>query len=263
MGNSYVTIQHDSFQNKTTAESYSLEYTLRPRTLALTEKAYFNLRHVSCEPDVDALLIDVHFKSTATNPNIQLDDPGSVILDGMKTYPGEWAFLRNGKLIIQIDGKENIHLTPHESDSDVTTNALTNGSACEELVWYEIDKDILSRICNAKSVRMQLSGSKGSWILDGHDVIFLAKAFWNGFYDSSMYKEEIQHSESVSDQRDAIKKKGCLIEIASFIIGLIIASLTKDCKGNDFVYIGLPVIFIFFIPAIVAAIRKIKASEIQ
>jgi hypothetical protein len=258
MANNYVTETKDSFKGKTTVESYKLNYQLNPRKLTLSENADFSIRHVST-PTIEGLLIDVHFRSSELNKS---GIKSGSLSRGLASYAGEWAFLRNGELIIQIDGKENIPLTPHESDSDVTTNGLTNASACEELVWYEIDKDILSRICNAKSVMMQLSGSKGSWTIDGYDFIFLAKTFWNGFYDSSMYTEEIQHSEDVSAQREAIKKKGCMIEIAIAVLYLILF-YALDFENNESTFNTI-VIFILLAAFItVAVVRRKKANKIQ
>ena len=258
MTNKYVTEKKDSFKNITTIESYELNYQLSPRKLTLTENAVFNFRHVST-PTIEGLLIDVHFRSSELN---KTGIKSGSLSRGLASYAGEWAFLRNGELIIQIDGKENIPLTPHESDSDVTTNSLTNASACEELVWYEIDQEILSKICNAKSVMMQLSGSKGSWTLDGHDFIFLAKTFWNGFYDSSMYTDEIQHSESVSAQREDIKKKGCMIEIA-IAVEYVILFFALDFENNDSTFNSI-IIFILLASFItVAVVRRKKANRIQ
>lgn len=260
MANQYVSVHHDSFKNKTTAESYQLEYKLDARRLLLTETAKFNFRHVSCEPDLDALLIDVHFKSIEANRGAIRS--GS-LKDSLATYPGEWAFLRNGQLIIQINGVENIPLQAHESASDVTTEGITNASACEELVYYEIDRGILEKICKAKSVMMQLSGSAGQWTLDGSDMIFLAKVFYNGFYDESMYADEISHAANVQAQRDAIKKKGCAIEAISFII-YIILFFAFDLENNDNGFLmAIAMIFALVIPITVAIVRRKKANNIK
>lgn len=262
MGNRYVTVSHDSFKNKTTAESYQLEYKLNARRFKLTEIVKFNFRHVSCEPDLDALVIDVHFRSTEANTN-GYSSEGT--LDTLKrlaqTYPGEWAFLRDGQLIIQINGVENITLEPHDSGSDVTTQNITNASACEELVFYEINKDILEKICKASIVRMQLSGGAATWTLDGTDMVFMAKAFWNGFYDENMYADELEHAANVADQQAQIKKKGCLIEIISAVIGLILAGSLSDV--NDDLAGGLGALFLFGIPILVGVIRRRKSNKIK
>ena len=259
MGNQYVTVKQDSFQNKTTAESGKVEYTLPARKLTLTETAWFNYRYVKAEPSIEAILIDVHFKSTALN---KAGVRSGSLRSAIASYPGEWAFLRNGQLILQIDG-DNIPLLPIEGDSDVTTNSITDASACEELCYYEIDKALLERICEAKSVRMQLSGSAAKWTLEGDQMIFMAKAFYNGFFDENKYSQEINHAIDVQAQRDAIKKKGCLIELISFGI-YIILFFALDLENNSE---GLPMviamIFALVIPITVAIIRRRKANMIQ
>ena len=258
MANKYVTVTNDSFKKITTTESYKLEYKLNPRKITLTETAAFLLRHIST-PSVEGLLIVVNFKSEELN---KLGLKSGSLKETLASYPGEWAFLRDGELIIQIDGEENIPLTPHELDSDVTRNGLTDASACEEYIYYEIDKTILEKICTAHSVMMQLSGSRASWTIDGHDFIFMAKTFWNGFYDGKKYSEEIQHSVDVENKREEIKRKGCMIEVGIFIIYLIMF-FALDLENNDSAFANI-VIFILLAAFIaVAVLRRKKAKEIQ
>ncbi len=90
----------------------------------------------------------------------------------------------------------------------------------------------------------------------------MAKTFWNGFYDEKMYAEEITHVESVSQKQDQIKKKGCLLEIVSVVIGFILVSLTESAD-NDFLYIVLPLFFIIIIPVIIAVIKRKRMAKIQ
>ena len=258
MTNNYVTVSKDTFKNVTTSESYKLNFNLSPRKLTLTENADFNFRHV-LTPDVEALLIDVHFMSSELN---KLAIKRGSLSGALASYPGEWALLRNGELILQINGNENIPLKAHSSDSEVTTNGLTNASACEELVWYEIDKSILEKICKASSVMMQLSGSRGSWTLDGNDIIFMAKAFWNGVYDPKMYVDDIQHSDSVNEKREKIKRKGCLIEIAIAVVYLILFyALDFEDNDSDIVKIVILVLLAAFI--YVAVKRRKMAKNIE
>lgn len=260
MANQYVTIKKDSFQNITTAESTQIRYELPGRKLTLTETATFNFRHVSAEPSIDALLIDVHFTSSELN---KLGIKSGSIKSALASYAGEWAFLREGKLIIQLNGNENITLSPRESDSDVTKNGITDASACEELCYYEIDKTILEKICEARSLRMQLSGGRAKWTIEGEDLIFLAKAFYNGVYDQNKYANEIDHATDVQAQRDAIKKKGCAIELISFAI-YIILFFALDLENNDNgLLTAIALIFALVIPITVAIIRRKKANAIQ
>lgn len=260
MANQYVTIKNDSFQKITTAESTQIQYKLPGRKLTLTETASFNFRHVSAEPSVDALLIDVHFSSSELN---KLGIKSGSLKSAIASYAGEWAFLREGQLIIQLNGDENITLIPHESDSDVTRDGITDASACEELCYYKIDKAILEKICEAKTLRMQLSGGRAKWIIEGNDMIFLAKAFYNGFYDKNKYSNEIEHAVDVQAKRDAIKKKGCAIELISFAI-YIILFFALDLENNDNgLLMAIAMIFALVIPITVAIIRRKKANEVN
>lgn len=258
MASQYVSVHHDSFKNKTTEESYKLKYNLDARRLLLTETAEFRFRRVTVEPDLDALLIDVHFTSVDANRSAIRN--GS-LKSALSTYPGEWAFLRNGQLIIQVNGVENIPLRAHESGSDVTKEGLTNASACEELVYYEINRDILEKICKANSLRMQLSGSAGEWTLDGSDMILLAKAFYNGVYDESMYADELSHAADVEQARAGIKKRGCFIEVLSVCLAFIIINGMMDDYPEVAYVLGL--IFMFVIPIFVAIRRRKKAKEVK
>lgn len=259
MANQYITVNKDSFRNKTVVESYELNYKLSPRKITLNENADFKLRYVST-PEIEALLIDVHFMSSEMN--IAAIKSGSV-KGALSSYAGEWAFLREGELIIQINGTENIMLKAHESDSDVATQSITNASACVEWVYYMIDKEILNKICTANSVRMQLSGGRGTWELEGSDFRFMARAFWNGFYDETMYADEISHTEDVSARREAIKKKGCLIEAISFGI-YIILFFALDIENDDGgVLTAIAMIFALVIPITVAILRRRMANKIQ
>lgn len=260
MANPYVSFHNDSFQNISTAESSAVQYQLPGRKLTLTETASFNFRHVQTESSIEGLLIDVHFSSSELN---KLGVKSGSLKSALASFPGEWAFLRNGRLIIQLDGVENISLAPHESAADVTRTAITDSSACEELCYYEIDKDILEKICEAKSLRMQLSGGKAKWTIEGNELIFLAKAFYNGFYDQNKYANEIEHVVDVQAQKNAIRNKGCAIELLSFVVSFILFYVFGlQNNENDF-FMLIVVIFMFVIPIAVAIIRRKKANAIK
>ena len=101
----------------------------------------------------------------------------------------DWSFLRNGKLIININGVENIALEPHESYADLVNKAFTRDeTVCEESDWYEIDQDILKKICDANSVDFQIRGERIEEF-SGNKFIKYAQVFYNGFYDDEAYKE--------------------------------------------------------------------------
>lgn len=206
MANQYVSVKHDSFKNKTTTESYELTYKLPARRFSLNETVVLNLRHVSCPPDTDITLIDAHFKSVENHIGARS------ISDALSTSPGEWAFLRNGELIIQINGVENISLSVLGEDSDVTSGGIgsIHSSACDELVWYQIDKEILKRVCDANTCMMQISGSAGCWTLEGDSFITMARAFYNGCFDETAYAADIQAAEANSSSG------GCYVATAVY-----------------------------------------------
>ena len=116
-GNSFVSIEHDSFDNKTIARSTTLEYSLASRRLKLTETATFKFRQVT-SPQYSCLLIDVHFASKEAAKVYSTGLQG--LKEAVATNPGDWAFLREGELAIRINDTDTIHLPAHEGDSDVT-----------------------------------------------------------------------------------------------------------------------------------------------
>lgn len=223
MANQYVKQTHNEFNNSTITKSYEFTYKLSPRRPTLQENAVFNIRHVTlCTTNV--LCIDVHFTSAEVDVRgiyyASEYSTKAAISNALSTYPGEWAFLREGNLIIKTDDK-TFYLEANAFDSDVTKQSFTNAMKCEEICYYRIDQDILYKICEGKNVRLQLNGGRASWVLDGTDFVLMAKAFYNGFYDSSKYNAELQHAQSVSDKKSQIKKIGCAIEILIAIIFFI------------------------------------------
>ena len=248
MGNRFVAVTNDSFKNRTTAESITADYKLDARDLLLRETVTFNFRQIS-EPELNALVIDVHFVSSRANPK------GSSL--STMTHPGEWAFLRNGQLILRINDRENIPLTPHERDSNVSTTDIVGTTAVEEQLYYEIDKDILEKISSAETLQMQLSGGRACWTLDGSIVISIAKAMWDALYDNR-YAGEVEHLEKVSDEQGRIKKIGCLSMIVSAVIGFILVASIESEVGSV-----LGAVFVIVIPIIIFVTYRIKMNKVN
>lgn len=226
MSNNYVNVTHDNFDEKTITESGGLRYTLDGRRSELQETATFKFRHVKT-PSLDTLVIDVHFTSAEQNVSGQriaakYGSMWDVLKESAATNPGDWAFLREGELSMIINSGKAIHLEAHESDSDVTHNAYINSMATEELCFYIIDKEILKKICDAKSIKLKLSGGKGSWVIDGIELKTLAQQFYNGFYDETMYVEELAHHQDVEKQKSSIHRTGCIIEIVSVALAILL-----------------------------------------
>ncbi len=266
--NNYVIVRHDSFDEKTTTESTGLIYNLEARRLALTETATFNFRHVST-PKIDTLVIDVHFKSVEQNVSGQriASKYGSmwdVVKESVATNPGDWVFLRDGELSMIIDDDKPIHLEAHESDSDVTNQAYINAMACEELCFYVIDKDILKRMCDATTIKIKLSGSKGSWAFDGLDLKTLAQKFYNGFYDETMYVKELEHHQDIEQKKNSIHIKGCFVEIVSVALALWLICSVDIYKTEYPGFVrALGILLLFIIPAAAAIISKKKRNELK
>jgi len=165
MANKFVYVEYDKFTNR--RESY-----MSPMTLDYDDDDFYisegtfciNLRHVS-SPESEGLVLDVRFNGE------------------------DWFFLRSGKLIININGVENIALEPHESYAKVVDKPFSrHETECEESDWYEIDKDLLKKICDAKSIDFQIRG-EGVEEFNGNKFIKYAQVFYNGFYDEEAYKE--------------------------------------------------------------------------
>ena len=211
VGNKFVSVERDNFDDKTITRSTTLDYKLSGRKLTLTEGATFKFRHVKSSK-YELLLIDVHFTS------MESDIRANSIKDAIATFPGEWAFLREGELAIRINEGETIHLPAHESDSDVTRESFTNASSVQEVCYYEINENILKKICDATSIKIRLTGGKGQWELEGDGFRTLAQAFYNGCFDNTKYADQVQHATDIDAQKKKIKKTGCIIEIIAGIL---------------------------------------------
>jgi hypothetical protein len=232
MANQYITTSHDDFEKTSLTKSYELKYALSgdpSRNSRLSDSATVRISHVS-NNDVEGLYITVTFTSYEYHVG------SNSSLDSM--YPGDWAFLRDGALIIIADD-ETFRLEPNGTDSDVK-DVGKHDSAVIEICAYPIDKEILLKICESKNIRIQLKGSRGKWELGGEDFAFMAKAFYNGFYDDSKYCDELQRAQdkekkeeeidaAIAQKISQIKKRGWFVGI-----GLLVILIVLMCTVNDF-----------------------------
>ena len=168
MANKFIEVEYDKFTNRRDSfmSPMQLHYNDEEEDDLIDSDDTFTikLRHVS-SPESEGLLLDIRFRGE------------------------DWFFLRNGKLIININGVENIALEPHESYADLVNKAFTRDeTVCEESDWYEIDQDILKKICDANSVDFQIRGERIEEF-SGNKFIKYAQVFYNGFYDEEAYKE--------------------------------------------------------------------------
>ena len=159
MANRFLKVDYDKFANKTVT-SMKDEYNVRANVIKL--KAM--LRHVSM-PDLDSLVLDLNY-------------------DGL-----EWFFLSHGNLTININDVENIVLEPHESYTDTYTGY--EDCHCVESDWYQLDQELLKKICDAKTLDFKIAGATTYDIAKGNRFIEYAQKFYNGFYDEDAYKEVV------------------------------------------------------------------------
>lgn len=176
MANKFIEVEFDKFTNKRVTS-------ICPMTLMKGYTIYFSisLRHVSI-PGHEGLLINLFYKG-----------------DG-------WFFLRNGEIIININNVENISLEPNESYARVVDSYdLTENGKCSELDYYEIDREILKKICDAKSLDIQIRGKYVEEV-NANKFIKYAQVFYNGFYDEEAYKEvldeELDYIQPADDYED-------------------------------------------------------------
>lgn len=187
MANRFLKVDYDKFASKTVT-TMKEEYDVRANVIGL--KAM--LRHVSM-PDVDTLVLDLN-------------------------YDGEdWFFLSHGNLTININDVENIVLEPHESYTDTYTGYDT--CRCVESDWYELNQDLLKKICDAKSIDFKISGSTTYDIAQGNRFIKYAQKFYNGFYDEEAYKEVVEEpkktttSSNTSATTSSNSGSGCMVTL--------------------------------------------------
>ena len=191
MANRFLKVDYDKFANKTVT-SMKDEYNVRANVIKL--KAM--LRHVSM-PDLDSLVLDLNY-------------------DGL-----EWFFLSHGNLTININDVENIVLEPHESYTDTYTGY--EGCHCVESDWYQLDQELLKKICDAKTLDFKIAGATTYDIAKGNRFIEYAQKFYNGFYDEDAYKEVVAEptpkpkpaaTESAPSQSStSASSNGCMVTI--------------------------------------------------
>lgn len=143
------------------------------------------LRHVKT-PDLDSMVIDYTY------------------------YSKDWIFLRNGEMIINIDGVDNVNLAPHESDTKV---GEFGGSGITENGFYSITKEQLKQICDAKEISVRVSGDSSFIELKDKGLLkfnFMCRSFYADLYEDSSYDEWIN-----SIIPPGSEKKGCFIATAA------------------------------------------------
>lgn len=210
----FIEQDFDKFNNKTTTKlvwpsKFSKKYiSLWFNAGDSTVKDYkgmeldFTLRNVKT-PDLDVTLIDYMYLG------------------------GDWMFLRHGKMIINIDGTENITLECHESDTEVGVGF--RNAVCE-VGYYSITKEELKKVCDAKQVEVRVGGNSSyhvinnepnqknseKSILPGDKFIFMCRAFYAGLCDDSSYNSQIEAAIPIgTENAKAPSSGGCFIATAA------------------------------------------------
>ena len=197
--NNLVTREHDKFSQKTTTTSISLQVDQEITSFII------QLRHVSA-PKIDSMVIDIQYLAT------------------------DWMFIRNGKLILNINGTKNLTLDPHEQGTDAT------GHGVMESAFYNITPEQLLMLCNAKSIEYKLSGSN-TYVTGefNENMQLICKAMYNAIYDHSKFKKEIavaeEQQESIS-QRWAASTPCLFIGWGFGVFALIKSVIALDGPGG-------------------------------
>ena len=197
MANKFVTVEYDKFVSRTTTKlsyNYFWKEPYGARGAGFREGYNACLRRISM-PGSDSLLLDID------------------------CCQRDWFFLRNGQLIININNVENIVLEPHESYSETrhSQTLSVNGSlvstvSCFESCYYEINSEILLKMCNAHSLDMRLTGGNGNVeTLNATGFIIHAQIFYNGCFDENAYVSTVEMYEQqlndIQEQRIQQNKK--------------------------------------------------------
>ena len=190
MANKFLKVDYDKFASKTVT-SMKDEYDVRADVITVKAR----LRHVSM-PNLDSLVLDLNYVGDS------------------------WFFLRYGDLTININDVENIVLEAHESYTD--TYSTYDSCRCVESDWYELNQELLKKICDAKSIDFKIAGSTTYDIANGNRFIKYAQKFYNGFYDEEAYKEVLEEpkkttpsetSSSSTTTSENNSRSGCMVTL--------------------------------------------------
>ncbi len=117
----------------------------------------------------------------------------------------EWFFAKNGEIIFNCD-QENIRIAFHETSSDVKTES--DRPVCYENGFYMLDREIMSKICEAKVLKFRITGGKSyEQYADEQAVEFqiFCRQFYNNVFDPAKYPEAVAKG---------VNKSGCFVATA-------------------------------------------------
>jgi len=162
-----------------------------------------NMRYVKT-PDIETCVIDYYY------------------------HGGDWLFIRDNEMIINLDSGENIKIIAQETNTEV---GVTHRRNILEAGYYVISKEQLKKICDSKSVEVKLGGSKGYHILNNepnqehaskdllpaNKFLFMCRAFYSGVYNDNSYSNQLGSvvEESEKNFEKEIAEGGCFIATAA------------------------------------------------
>lgn len=141
---------------------------------------------------------------------------------------GDWLFINDSEMTINLDSGENIKIIAHESNTEV---GVGSRRAIQEVGYYSISKEQLKKICDSKSVEVKLAGSKGYHVINNKPnqehaskdllpadkFLFMCRAFYSGVYDDNSYSN---HLSIIAEEAKKVKiakeaAGGCFIATAA------------------------------------------------
>lgn len=180
---SFINQSYDKFAEKTTTKSKPEEVDLGS---VGSYKFKIGIRHIK-SPNIESLLLDVRLNCK------------------------DWLFIRNGKMYIKAD-VHRFELEANENYSKVLGHQKIGNTSVdlglEESAYYNIDKDILEKICEAGNLEIRISG-ESYCDFDGkklENFKLLCKQFYNNFYDAGRFTEVLSQK---------VKSGGCFVATAA------------------------------------------------
>ena len=133
------------------------------------------------------------------------------------------------KLILNINDSENIVLECSTHDRRNVEDGYIEEDYCE------ISKDILKRICEAKTIDVRVQGRRVYQDFNANRLIKYAQVFYNGICDESAYKDVL--NESLYFTRPAVDDEesnsnsggGCVDTLGGCVDTLLMFSAVVTC----------------------------------
>jgi hypothetical protein len=149
---------------------------------------------------------------------VKTPDRTSIVID-YDIKAKDWFFARNGKMIINLDGVENIELEPHESNTEVGVGY--DKTDIQEVGFWSITQDELFRVCKAKNIGVRISGGSSYVDLKDREVLkfqFMCRSFLSEVYNDNTFDEFINSIASPSIIANSARSSGsagCFIATAA------------------------------------------------